>query len=295
MVSKAIKTILPRTSSHWVGDGFKVYPVFANMAFTKEISPFLMLDYAAPKEFSPSLRRRGVGKHPHRGFETVTIAFQGEVEHGDSLGHRDVIKEGDVQWMTAAGGIIHEEFHSTEFAKQGGRFEMIQLWVNLPKAHKMDPPRYQPILAKDIPTQLLSSKDKADGGVRIIAGNYDGVKGPAKTFSPVNLWDVQINTPEKLFEFDFEAGHNAMIFVRKGAVVIGEDDTKELGPQDMAVLETQGTRITIKTTEVDTKLMLLSGEPINEPIAARGPFVMNTHQEIIQANEDYHNGNFVRS
>jgi len=293
MAAKTVKKILPRPGTHWVGNGFKVFPVFSNLAFTQEISPFLMLDYAAPKEFSPSLRKKGVGMHPHRGFETVTIAFQGEVEHGDNLGHSGVIKEGDVQWMTAAKGIIHEEFHSNEFSKKGGMFEMVQLWVNLPKKHKMDPPRYQPIFSKDIPTTTLSSGDINDGSVRIIAGQVNDVKGPAKTFTPVNLWDVQINTTEKEFDFKFEDGHNVMVFVRKGGIICIGSENKQLGAQDMAILESRGEMLTIKGTEDDTKLLILSGEPINEPIAARGPFVMNTQEEIIQANRDYHSGNFV--
>jgi redox-sensitive bicupin YhaK (pirin superfamily) len=194
---KGIKVILPRPRSHWVGDGFHVYPVFADKAFTNELSPFLMFDYGAPKQFpANNPKKLGVGQHPHRGFETITVAFQGEVEHADSMGNRGVIGEGDVQWMTAGRGIVHEEFHSQKFAKAGGAFEMCQLWLNLPKEHKMTPPRYQPILKNEITTSPLylhaadacgAPADPAEGGVRVIAGSFMGVKGPASTFTQVRV------------------------------------------------------------------------------------------------------------
>ena len=200
---KEIREVLRAPPRHWVGNGFHVFPVFHNRAFTKELSPWLMFDYAAPKEFKPSYERRGVGQHPHRGFETITIAFQGEVEHGDSCGNRDVIGPGDVQWMTAARGIIHEEFHSTDFQQTGGTFEMAQLWLNLPAKHKMDPPKYQPIVAKDIPVVPLKTSDEADAAklsgensIRVIAGDEAtyGVKGAATTHTPVELLDVRMAT-----------------------------------------------------------------------------------------------------
>ncbi len=285
--------------------------VFANKAFTSELSPFLMFDYAAPKEFPPSKdarHRRGVGQHPHRGFETVTIAFQGEVEHADSAGNTGVIGPGDVQWMTAARGIIHEEFHSTEFTKNGGIFEMCQLWVNLPKNKKMSKPRYQPILAKDIPTvplinvggtdnvgQVPSENDEdgvctiEEGYAKIIAGEMRGVKGPAKTFTPMNLWVVALLTKQKEFELDFVDGHTTLVFVQNGAV---EVQGKLLNQADVAIMSRGGSKLVVRATQKNTSLLILSGEPIDEPIAARGPFVMNTQAELRQAMTDYQRGAF---
>eukprot|EP00814_Leptocylindrus_danicus_P001631 CAMPEP_0116025542 /NCGR_PEP_ID=MMETSP0321-20121206/13129_1 /TAXON_ID=163516 /ORGANISM="Leptocylindrus danicus var. danicus, Strain B650" /LENGTH=309 /DNA_ID=CAMNT_0003497793 /DNA_START=160 /DNA_END=1089 /DNA_ORIENTATION=+ len=304
-VQKAIKEICRKPPQHWVGDGFLVYPVFANKAFTQELSPFLMFDYAAPKEFPPQKnlnRRRGVGQHPHRGFETVTIAFQGEVEHADSQGNNDVIGPGDVQWMTAAKGIIHEEFHSTEFSKRGGVFEMCQLWVNLPKKYKMKKPRYQPILAKDIPSvPLVSVNDEKEGeqgenvctleeaNAKIISGEFRGVKGPAKTFSPVNLWIVSLSTKAKEFELEFVEGHTTLVFVQKGGITV---QGKELNLADVAIMDRAGSKLVIKATQKNTSLLILSGEPIDEPIAARGPFVMNTDKELRQAMVDFQRGAF---
>mmetsp|Transcript_46947 Transcript_46947/g.92416 ORF Transcript_46947/g.92416 Transcript_46947/m.92416 type:complete len:308 (+) Transcript_46947:96-1019(+) len=301
---KTIKTILPRPHPHWVGDGFNVFPVFADKAFSKELSPFLMFDYAAPKHFAATTKRLGVGQHPHRGFETVTLAFQGAVEHGDSVGNRGVIETGDVQWMTAARGIIHEEFHSTEFAKKGGLFEMCQLWVNLPSKHKMAAPRYQGIMAKDIPHAPLAlssgeakcsadgkpaQADPNDGFVRVISGNYHGVRGAADTYTPVDMWDIILNTAGKTFQFTTGDGFNVVVFVRAGKV---EVEGSPVGPQDVALMNLKGTVINIKALEPNTKVLLLGGEPIDEPIAARGPFVMNTQQELKQAVIDYQTGKF---
>lgn len=302
MAQKSIKEICRKPPAHWVGDGFNVFPVFANKAFTSELSPFLMFDYAAPKVFPPSTssKRRGVGQHPHRGFETVTIAFQGEVEHRDSTGNSGVIGPGDVQWMTAAKGIIHEEFHSTKFSSQGGVFEMCQLWVNLPSDKKMVEPKYQPILNKDIPKVPLPSISKSggvensvctdndkDGWVRVIAGDFNGTKGPAKTFTTVNLWDIGLTKKDKEFELVFEEGHNTLVFVRRGGV---EVQGKALNLADVAIMEKAGRKLTVKSTQDDTSLLILSGEPIDEPIAARGPFVMNTNAELSEAMRDYQFG-----
>jgi redox-sensitive bicupin YhaK (pirin superfamily) len=224
--------------------------VFSDLAFSNELSPFLMFDYGAPKKFKPTRGQLGVGQHPHRGFETVTVAWQGQIEHGDSIGNRDVIDAGDVQWMTAARGIIHEEFHSTEFRKKGGVLEMCQIWVNLPAKHKMDPPRYQPLLAKDIPVVPLASEcddsceaDIEDGSVRIIAGNYKGTQGAALTFSPVTLYDITIQNDTKQFPLEVPDGHNAMIFVRKGGVIVGADGAATLGPQSVALMEQSGEKV----------------------------------------------------
>lgn len=280
---KQIKTIIPATArSHWVGDGFNVRPVFAQLAFTQDISPFLMFDYAAPREFAATAEKRGVGPHPHRGFETVTIAFQGEVEHGDSAGNRGVIGQGDVQWMTAASGIIHEEFLSREFLQRGGTLEMVQLWVNLPAKYKMIAPKYQPILSRDIPVVQLPENG---GTLRVIAGNFAGTQGAASTFSPVNLWDIKI-TAGKSVELKVPEGHNTMLFVRQGKLAVG---SAVVGPADLALLQRDGTHITLQALE-DTSLLLMGGEPIAEPIVALGPFVMNTEQEIRLAMMDYQSG-----
>jgi hypothetical protein len=280
---KKIKTILPAAArSHWVGDGFNVRPIFANLAFTQAISPFLMFDYASPREFAATNEKRGVGPHPHRGFETVTIAFQGEIEHGDSVGNRGVIGPGDVQWMTAASGIIHEEFLSTEFLKRGGVLEMVQLWVNLPAKDKMIAPKYQPILSRDIPVVPLPDDS---GTLRVIAGSYAGANGAASTFSPVNLWDIKLKAG-KTVALPIPEGHNSMVFVRQGHVGLG---STVIGTADLALFEQNETHIHVQALE-DSSLLIMGGEPIAEPIVASGPFVMNTDQEIRLAMMDYQSG-----
>jgi len=294
---KQVKRLIAPTRPHWVGDGFQVYPIFNNLAFTNELSPFLMLDYGAPKYFKPTSRKLGVGQHPHRGFETVTIAFQGEVEHGDSAGHRDTIGPGDVQWMTAASGIIHEEFHSSKFAKEGGTFEMIQLWVNLPAKYKMTTPRYQPILKDEIPVMPLPG---GVGEVRVIAGECGGVIGKASTFSPVNLWDVHLAaTRGSAASLLIPEGHKCIVFVRSGTLNVGgggQPGDAQSSPQRIemaqaAVLTDDGTTLHLENVGSEPcKFMILSGEPLNEPIANRGPFVMNTESELNQAMMDYQSG-----
>lgn len=291
---KTLNQIMLRPPAHWVGDGFNVYPVFANKAFTNDISPFLMFDYGAPKKFPATKKRLGVGQHPHRGFETVTIAFQGEVEHADNKGNRGVIGPGDVQWMTAGRGIIHEEFHSTEFAKTGGIFEMCQLWVNLPASHKMTKPRYQAILSSSIKTAPLSSKEcievtESDGTVRIIAGKYQGIEGPALTHTPMDMLDVLINCTSRSFDFEFPESYNVIVFARSGEF---ECDGKRLGPQDIAIMNRGGSVLNIKATTAGSKLLILAGEPLNEPIVQHGPMCMNTKAEINKAISDFQNGKF---
>ena len=234
-----------------------------------------MFDYAAPKYFGPSGKRRGVGQHPHRGFETVTLAFQGEIEHADSTGMSDTIRAGDVQWMTAGRGIIHEEFMSTEFSQKGGELEMCQLWLNLPKKDKMSPPGYQAITQQQIPNAPLSSGDPEHGYVRVIAGDYNSTGGAATTFTPVNLWDIVMHTPSVPFAFIIPAGHNTVLFVRRGSI---ELEGQQLGGQQVAILEQPGTLLEITALEPETSVLLLGGEPIDEPIAARGPFVMVSTQ-----------------
>lgn len=269
---------------HWVGDGFPVHGMFGyNGPEVSERSPFLMLDYAAPAHFDPSPNhRRGVGQHPHRGFETVTIVYDGEVEHRDSKGNGGVIGKGDVQWMTAGGGILHEEFHSTEYSKRGGDFEMVQLWVNLPRASKMTEASYQGITDADIPAISV------DGGhtVRVIAGQLGNAKGPAATHSPMNVLDVRM-LPGQL-RLDQPVGWTTLVLVLDGsAVVNGETvDAKEL-----VTLATQDTGIVIETVQ-NTKLLLMSGEPIDEPVVGYGPFVMNSQAEIAEAIRDFNAGKF---
>jgi hypothetical protein len=257
--------------------------MFPSNGLKDEINPFLMLDYAGPSYFEPSKKSHGVGEHPHRGFETVTIAYQGAVDHRDSAGNAGVIFPGDVQWMTAASGVVHEEMHEKEFAKNGGTFEMIQLWVNLPKAVKMSKPRYQGITKDQIP-----SVDLGDGSyARVIAGELRGIRGAASTFTPVNLFDVRLAASSKV-EFTIPEGHNTGVFVLKGDVKVnGVDSIK--GEARIAALSPEGETVALEAKE-DSTLLVLSGEPINEPVFSYGPFVMNTRDEIMQAVRDYNDG-----
>jgi redox-sensitive bicupin YhaK (pirin superfamily) len=280
-------------SSHWVGDGFPVRNLFPSNGLQLEVSPFLMLDYAGPQYFKPAPEPRGVGEHPHRGFETVTIAYQGSVSHRDSAGNAGTIFPGDVQWMTAASGVLHEEFHEAEFTKNGGVFEMIQLWVNLPAKDKMSKPGYQAITEEQIPVVNFAT----GGHVRIIAGEFleaSGsvvAKGAASTFTPINLWDIILKAGEKV-ELTVPEGHNTAVVLRKGDVTVNGSG-KLNGEAKIATLGRDGETITLEAKE-DTQLVLLSGEPINEPIASYGPFVMNTREEIMQAVTDLKNGKFGR-
>jgi Pirin-related protein len=288
------KTIISRLGNdqgHWVGDGFPVRSLFsysgANGGLGEQISPFLLLDYAGPHVFEPTNHRRGVGEHPHRGFETVTIVYDGEVEHRDSAGNGGVIGPGDVQWMTAAGGIIHEEYHSLAFAKTGGPFRMVQLWVNLPAKDKMAPGGYQAITADMIPTVDLP--DDA-GGARIIAGEMAGTKGPARTFTPVNVWDLRLKRDADV-TLALPEGHNAMLVVLGGHITV--EGSQQVGEAEVLLLGREGAGISLRA-DGDTALLVLTGEPLDEPIAGYGPFVMNSRAEIMQAIDDFNNGRFVR-
>ena len=281
-ITKKVVGIHGPGSTHWVGDGFHVRNLFPSNGISEEISPFLMLDYAGPTRVAPSANPRGVGEHPHRGFETVTIAYQGAVEHRDSAGHSGTIYPGDVQWMTAASGVVHEEMHERDFARKGGTFEMVQLWVNLPKAHKMSRPRYQTLTKQDIPVVQLGPA----GYARIIAGELSGVKGPAQTFTSVNVFDARLKAGNQT-ELSIPAGHNAAVVLLKGDV--GLDSHELQGEAQIALLGLEGDRIVLKAKE-DTTLLLLSGEPIHEPVFSYGPFVMNTREEILQAVADYQAG-----
>jgi len=285
-VQKSVQDIMLKPRQHWVGDGFHVFPVFDRKAFKREMTPFLMFDYAAPKHFEPTRSKKGVGKHPHRGFETVTVAWQGEVEHGDHMGNSDVIFPGDVQWMTAGRGIVHEEYHSRDFAKRGGLFEMCQLWVNLPSQHKMTAPVYQPISSHTIPSIPLPL---GAGCVRVIAGDFLGVKGPSRTFTPIDMWEVLLDKSGGKTDLVFPEGHNTIIFIKSGAAAVGAKRSK-LSQQDVALMGTHGRQVPVEAMEDGTALLILSGEPINEPIANRGPMVMNTQDELNQAFDDYQGG-----
>lgn len=286
---KKLAFIKRGTEKHWVGDGFHVRGVFSyNEPTARHLSPFLLMDYAEPMHFPPTEKRLGVGEHPHRGFETVTIVHEGEVEHRDSSGGGGKISKGDVQWMTAAAGLVHEEFHGTEFAKKGGPFEMIQLWVNLPKKDKMTKPGYQGITAANIPEVELEA---GGGSVRVIAGEFRDRRGPARTFTPMNVWDVRLGKGAKL-EVDLREGWTTALFVLDGkAKAEGESET--LGKSDLAVFDRAGDRLSIEALE-PTKLLFLNGEPIDEPVVGYGPFVMNTHHEIREAILDFQNGKMGR-
>jgi redox-sensitive bicupin YhaK (pirin superfamily) len=275
----------PRT--HWVGDGFPVRTLFSYDTLGKHISPFLLLDHAAPAEFTPTTERRGVGQHPHRGFETVTIVYKGELEHRDSTGSGGTIGPGDVQWMTAGSGILHEEFHSEGFAKSGGTLEMVQLWVNLPAKDKMADAGYQTILDGDIPNIPL--KDQA-GSLRLIAGEFDGHTGPARTFTPIDVWDLRIKGG-KLLTLDLHEGRNTALVVLRGTVQVNGLESVREG--QLALFDRKGDQLTLEASE-DAVVLLLSGEPIDEPIVGHGPFVMNTEQEIHQAFADFQSGRFGR-
>jgi len=270
---------------HWVGDGFPVRSLFSYNAAGKQVSPFLLLDYAGPYNFEPTTERRGVGQHPHRGFETVTIVYDGEVEHRDSTGQGGIIGPGDVQWMTAGGGILHEEFHSPAFSRTGGPFRMVQLWVNLPAKDKMTRPGYQSILNADIPSVALP--DNA-GTARIIAGAMEGSKGPATTFTPINVWDVRLNRDAET-TLDLLQGHTAMVVVLSGHVTVNGD--QPAGAAEALLLDRQGDSVTL-SADADTTLLILTGEPIDEPIVGYGPFVMNSEDEIRTAITDFNSGRF---
>lgn len=272
---------------HWVGDGFPVRTMLSHHDQGAHISPFIMLDYAGPTRFSPTDERRGVGQHPHKGFETVTIVYEGEVEHRDSTGAGGIIGPGDVQWMTAGAGILHEEYHAPTFAKNGGNFEMVQLWVNLPAKDKAAKPGYQNLLDADIPTVDLPN---GAGKLRVIAGRFSSAIGPARTFTPINIWDVRLARGNAV-TLDVSEGHTLSVLLLSGTVAI---DGKEIVREaQTATFGRTGGDITIEASS-DAKFLMLSGEPIDEPVVAHGPFVMNTVGEIKQAMLDFQSGKFGR-
>jgi redox-sensitive bicupin YhaK (pirin superfamily) len=269
-------------STHWVGNGFPVRTLLSPQVQGQGSSPFLLLDYAGPREFAPTEERRGVEEHPHRGFETVTIVYQGELEHRDSAGHHGRLGPGDVQWMTAASGVVHEELHEREFARRGGVFEVVQLWVNLPAAQKLAPPRYQELPDASIPVVTLPG----GGYVRVIAGDCEGIAGAARTVTPLNLWDVRIAAGRRA-DLNIPAGHNAMVALLRGEATL--DGQQHLTGPQIVLLGRDGDRVALEARS-DAGLLLLTGEPLDEPIASYGPFVMNAQAEIQQAFEDYRSG-----
>jgi hypothetical protein len=278
---KTLTEVHTAPAGHWVGDGFPVRSLISLSRFgTRTLSPFLLLDYGGPHEFAPSAAPRGVEAHPHKGFETVTVVYQGEVEHRDSTGAAGKIGPGDVQWMTAGAGIVHEEKHSEAFTRDGGAFEMVQLWVNLPAAHKGAPAGYQTLLAGEIPVMEL------DGGrVRVIAGEYGEVKGAARTFTPVDVWDVRLEAGAEV-ELPVAAGHTTAIAVLRGRLEI---DGQAVGEAEVAVFGREGAGVEVRAT-AEATFLVLAGQPLDEPVAAYGPFVMNTQQQIADALHEYHRG-----
>ncbi len=272
---------------HWVGDGFRVnnYIPSAYGLEMDRMSPFVLLDYNSKYTFGPSEKPKGVGVHPHRGFETVTIAYKGRIEHHDSSGGGGIIGEGDVQWMTAASGILHKEFHEREWSKKGGEFQMVQLWVNLPAKHKMSNPRYQPIENAKMGRYLLGNNQ---GEIEVIAGEYMGTKGSAQTFSPMHLFNARLKKGAKA-NFSFPENYNTALLIIEGSVVV--NGTKEAPTDNFVLMANDGEQFTVEATD-DAVVLILSGEPLNEPIAAQGPFVMNTRAELMEAYEDFHSGKF---
>ena len=286
MSTKKVEIIVQPRPAHFVGDGFRVHNFIPSgyRLDMKRMDPFIMLDYNSKFHFSGTETPRGVGVHPHRGFETVTIAYHGRVEHADSAGGGGVIGEGDVQWMTAASGVLHKEFHETEWAKEGGIFQMVQLWVNLPAKDKMSLPKYQAIKNSEMKKVDLGEK----GFVEVIAGEYQNEKGPASTFSPVNLMNAKLKKGGKA-DFSFPANFNTAALVVEGSISVNGE--KNVPTDHFILFKNEGENFIIEATE-DAVVLVISGEPLNEPIFPHGPFVMNSREEIIQAFEDFNTGKF---
>lgn len=281
--AKKLRCIQRSADRHWVGDGFPVRTLLAYPTLGPVISPFLLLDYAGPAVFAPTTERRGVGEHPHRGFETVTIVYEGEVEHRDSSGGGGRIGPGDVQWMTAASGLVHEEFHGREFARRGGRFEMVQLWVNLPAKDKKAPPGYQAIVDAQIPSVALAN---GGGSVRVIAGAFEGVKGPARTFTPIHVLDLRLAGDERT-DLPVPDGYTTALVVLRGELRV--NGSEAIRAAEVGLFDRAGDSVRIDGAS-DAAALLLAGEPIEEPIVGQGPFVMNSREEIRQAILDYQSG-----
>ena len=278
---KEVQRVIRDVQPHWVGDGFPVRSLFSYHE-GDDFDPFLLLDYGGPYEFAPTEEKRGVGEHPHRGFETVTIVYQGELEHRDSSGSAGVIGPGDVQWMTAASGVVHEEFHSRRFAKEGGTLEMVQLWVNLPAKDKMTPPKYQGILDAEVPRVGLAGEA---GTARVIAGDFQGTRGAASTFTPINVWDLQL-IAEAEWTLEIPERHTSLLVVPLGTIEVGGES---VGSGELVLLGREGTRVSLHSVAA-SRVLVLTGEPLEEPVVGQGPFVMNSRDEIRQAIHDYQSG-----
>lgn len=287
MKTRTVELVASPKEPHFVGDGFRVHNFIPSgyRLDMQRVNPFIMLDYNSPYKFPPSSQPKGVGVHPHRGFETVTIAYKGKVAHHDSSGGGGVIGEGDVQWMTAASGVLHKEYHEEEWSKTGGEFQMVQLWVNLPAKDKMSSPKYQAIKNKEIPRQQL--EDNA-GEIEVIAGAYKDVQGVASTFTPLHMMNAKLNKGGKV-DFDFPAHYNTVLLVLEGSIVI--NGSEKTPTNHLALMANDGENFTIEASE-DSVVLVLSGAPIDEPIAAHGPFVMNTKEELMEAFHDFNNGKF---
>lgn len=280
--TKKVKYTYSNDQKHWVGDGFYVHGLLRpSENLNKFISPFILMDYASPFKFEKTAHPKGVGEHPHRGFETVTFAYQGEVEHRDSSGGGGIIKPGDVQWMTAGRGVVHDEFHSKEFSNEGGIFEMVQLWVNLPKKYKMTQPKYQEVKNNTIPLVNISENVK----MRVIAGSYVNTKGPASTFSPINIYEIENKRSESV-SISLKEKTNTVLLIMRGSL---ETESKNIKEKSIIIFDQEGESIDFKASS-DFKALILNGEPIDEPVVAHGPFVMNTREEISQAIKDFQNG-----
>jgi quercetin 2,3-dioxygenase len=285
MTTKNIETIVAPPSPHMVGDGFRVHTFIPSYELGMErMSPFLMLDYNAKFYFPPTDKPRGVSVHPHKGFETVTIAYKGKIAHHDSAGNSGIIGEGDVQWMTAASGILHKEYHEKEFSKAGGDFQMVQLWVNLPAKDKKSPPKYQEVVNSDMGKFELPNNG---GLVEVIAGTYKGVQGKASTFTPVHLQNVKFNAGGKA-DFSFPSYYNTALVIIEGSVKVNNSTVAAI---HFVLFKNEGEDFTVEAT-TDAVVLVLSGEPIREPIAAHGPFVMNTRAELVEAFDEFQNGKF---
>lgn len=286
MSTKTVESIISPAPPHFVGDGFRVHNFIPGVSglSMQRMDPVIMMDYNSKHHFTPSETPRGVGVHPHRGFETVTIAYKGKIEHRDSSGGGGIISEGDVQWMTAASGVLHKEFHEKEWSKNGGEFQMVQLWINLPAKDKMSEPKYQALANKNI--NRYSIDDNSE--IEIIAGEYNGVKGSASTFTPLHLLNIKL-AENSVAHFSYQSHFNTCLLIIEGSITVNQTD--KVPVNHFALMANDGDSFSIKANE-DAIILLLSGEPIDEPIAAHGPFVMNTKQELVQAFEDYQNGKF---
>jgi len=280
---KKVLSVVRGGEPHWVGDGFPVRTIFHYEGVGRELAPFLLLDHAGPADFEPTDRQRGVGWHPHRGFETVTVVYDGEVDHEDSGGNQGSIGPGDVQWMTAGSGVLHKELHGRDYARRGGKFEMLQLWVNLPAKSKMTAPNYQTLLARNIPMVELPEEAET---FRVIAGEFRGAKGPARTFTPINLFDVRLRGGHRL-QLDLHDGYTAALFILQGRVVVNGEESAD--QNELVVFQREGDTVSIEAI-ADATLLILNGQPIDEPIVGYGPFVMNTREQIQQAIADMRTG-----